>query len=136
MSRKNRPPVFKIRAEIEIWDTTKPTPRPALVVVEECIGTVTPNRQDLKALAKSTAFGKLAAFGADTMKLDYQFLSIEILAARSRTYGGGFLEDEPEWTAAYDPYIEPADDAARAKAIRALTYLPADIAEQRAVYGA
>lgn len=131
-----KPPIFKICAEIEFWNPADPTPRPALLIVEECIATSTPNYRDLKALAKSSVMGKLAKFGVDTTKVDYQFTNTEFFAARTRDYTGSFLEANPEWVPAYNPWSEPINDVAKAEAIRNLTYLPLDIEDQRDVYGA
>ena len=124
-----RPPVFKIRAHIQVWRRDDPE-RTEVVIVQESVVTTTPNRRDMEAIARSYALGRLAHIGLDTTKLDDQFLSVELWAARSREYDGPRYEPEPQWELARD------DLASKNEAIQNMTYLPYDITEQREVYGA
>ena len=124
-----RPPVFKVRAQIEFWRSDDPGRVPTMILCEEVV-TTTPNRQDMEAIARSKALGGLSQLGVDTNKLDYQLWSVEFFAARSRAYAGTLLDVEPEWVSASD------DLKTKEQAIRDLTYLRYDLAEQREVYGA
>ena len=126
-------PIFKVCAELEIWISSDPTPRPSLRILEESISFTCLNRCDIKALVKSSVFGKLAKLGVDTTKLDYQFMSADFLVSMP---SNDFLGYEPKWSKAYDGLAEPVNDSAREEAIKKLTYLPYDLKEQIAVYGA
>lgn len=55
MAKTKAPPVFKIRAEVAAWCPSDPTPRPTLVIVEECLATSMPNRCDMKRLLQGRA---------------------------------------------------------------------------------
>lgn len=132
---KKKPPVFKVRAVFHVWKPEDPTPRPFVEIVEECIGLVNSNREALIAIARSSVMGKLGHFGADTPRLDCDLWSYDFFASQSRDYGGTVWEKEPAWVPAVDPYFV-LGEAERIEAIKSLIYLPADRAEQLAIYGA
>lgn len=132
MAKKKRLPVFKIRAEVAVWCPADPCPRPVLMFVEECFATTMANESDMRTLVRATVKGKLAHFGIDTTKVDIDIEKSEFLSAQSRSYSGSAFDNEPNWVGAITDLRDGPD---RDKAIRALTYLPYDAQEQRAVYG-
>lgn len=121
-------PVFKIKATLEIWKIDDPERVPMIIAIEQ-VGLTAANQSDLKAMAKSVIFGRLAHFGVDVLTLDCQFETVEFFAAQSRTYAVSILEVEPAWVPASD------DLDTKKEAIENLTYLPYDIQEQQEVYG-
>ena len=121
-----RPPVFKIRARIQVWRRDDPQCVSTTILAEEVVLT-TPNRRDMEAIARSSALGRLARLGVNTTALEDQFESVVFFAGRSRTYDGGV---ELDWVPATEDLVT------KEQAIRDMTYLPYDLAEQHEVYGA
>lgn len=132
-AQMKRSPVFKICAKVVVWNPIDRTPRPVLMVAEECLATSMPNRCDMKSLLFSTIKGKLSHFGIDTSKVDLEVECAEYFAAQTRNYSGSPFESSPNWVPAV---MDMIDCAERTEAIKALTYLPYDAEEQRTVYGA
>lgn len=129
--RRKKLPVFKIKAVLIIWLSTKNVnERQFLRVVDEFVARTVANKEDLRALVRSSVSGTLAHLGFRLPAgLEIEIEQSEFLAAKARHYDPF---EEPEWV---DAVLYPANDTERDRAIRALTYLPDDLQEQLVVYG-